>query len=79
MVTPKTAYIPVQRDESIKMVLDYCKAAKLDPMQKPVHIVPMSVKNAQTGRYEYKRRGYGGVLVYIGYRRHVCNQYAGVK
>ena len=28
------------RDESIKMVLDYCKAAKLDPMQKPVHIVP---------------------------------------
>lgn len=26
---------------SIKMVLDYCKAAGLDPMQKPVHIVPM--------------------------------------
>lgn len=27
--------------ESIKMVLDYCKASRLDPMQKPVHIVPM--------------------------------------
>lgn len=27
--------------ESIKMVLGYCKAAGLDPMQKPVHIVPM--------------------------------------
>lgn len=27
--------------ESIKMVLSYCKAAGLDPMQKPVHIVPM--------------------------------------
>lgn len=26
---------------SIKMVLGYCKAASLDPMQKPVHIVPM--------------------------------------
>lgn len=26
---------------SIKMVLGYCKAAGLDPMQKPVHIVPM--------------------------------------
>lgn len=26
---------------SIKMVLGYCKAANLDPMQKPVHIVPM--------------------------------------
>lgn len=27
--------------ESIKMVLSYCKASGLDPMQKPVHIVPM--------------------------------------
>ena len=27
--------------DSIKMVLGYCKAAGLDPMQKPVHIVPM--------------------------------------
>lgn len=26
---------------SIKMVLSYCRAAGLDPMQKPVHIVPM--------------------------------------
>jgi phage recombination protein Bet len=26
---------------SIKMVLGYCKASGLDPMQKPVHIVPM--------------------------------------
>lgn len=27
--------------ESIKMVLGYCRASGLDPMQKPVHIVPM--------------------------------------
>ena len=27
--------------DSIKLVLGYCKAAGLDPMQKPVHIVPM--------------------------------------
>ena len=27
--------------ESIKLVLGYCKAAGLDPIQKPVHIVPM--------------------------------------
>ena len=26
---------------SIKLVIGYCKAAGLDPMQKPVHIVPM--------------------------------------
>ena len=33
------------KDESIIMVLDYCKAAEIDPMQKPVHIVPMWDKN----------------------------------
>ena len=27
--------------ESVKLVLGYCKAAGLDPIQKPVHIVPM--------------------------------------
>ena len=26
---------------SVELVLDYCRAAKLDPLQKPVHIVPM--------------------------------------
>lgn len=30
--------------ESIKLAIGYCKANGLDPMQKPVHIVPMSVK-----------------------------------
>ena len=66
------------RDESIKMVLDYCKAAKLDPMQKPVHIVPMSVKNALTGKYEYKDVVMAGVGLYrIQAAR--SNQYAGVS
>jgi len=32
---------------SIKMVLSYCQAAELDPMQKPVHIVPMWDSSAQ--------------------------------
>jgi len=32
--------------DSVKMVLGYCKAAGLDPMQKPVHIVPMYDRNA---------------------------------
>lgn len=32
---------PGAAHESIKLVLGYCKAAGLDPMQKPVHIVPM--------------------------------------
>jgi phage recombination protein Bet len=29
------------KDESIKMAVNYCKAAGLDIMQKPVHLVPM--------------------------------------
>lgn len=32
---------PGANPNSIRLVLDYCKAAQLDPMQKPVHIVPM--------------------------------------
>ncbi len=42
--------------ESIKLAIGYCRANSLDPMQKPVHIVPMSVKikghNGQPDRYE---------------------------
>jgi phage recombination protein Bet len=34
--------------ESVQMVLAYCRAAGLDPMQKPVHIVPMW--DAKAGR-----------------------------
>lgn len=37
----KSSLYPGAADESIKMVLGYCKAAGYDPMQKPVHIVPM--------------------------------------
>jgi len=35
---------------SILMVLSYCKATGLDPMQKPVHIVPMWDKNSKAMR-----------------------------
>jgi phage recombination protein Bet len=37
----QTSLYPGAKMESIKMVLGYCKASGLDPMQKPVHIVPM--------------------------------------
>ena len=36
--------------KSIKMVIGYCKAAGLDPMQKPVHIVPMWDKHSKSMR-----------------------------
>lgn len=37
----QSSLYPGANPDSIKMVLGYCKAAGLDPMQKPVHIVPM--------------------------------------
>jgi phage recombination protein Bet len=39
----RNSLYPGAQDASIKLVLSYCKAAALDPMQKPVHIVPMQV------------------------------------
>lgn len=39
-VLKSSLYVGAQ-DASIKLVLGYCKASGLDPMQKPVHIVPM--------------------------------------
>ncbi|BAO04709.1 putative phage recombination protein [Ralstonia phage RSK1] len=37
----QSSLYPGASHQSIKMVLGYCKAAGLDPMRKPVHIVPM--------------------------------------
>lgn len=41
MTVLQSSLYPGAAPASIKMVLGYCKAAGLDPMQKPVHIVPM--------------------------------------
>lgn len=37
----ETSLYPGAAGESIKLVIGYCRAAGLDPLQKPVHIVPM--------------------------------------
>lgn len=37
----RSSLYPGAAEQSIKMVIGYCRAAALDPMQKPVHIVPM--------------------------------------
>lgn len=37
----QSSLYPGASPASIKLVIGYCKAAGLDPMQKPVHIVPM--------------------------------------
>lgn len=50
---------PGAKRESAGLVIAYCRAAGLDPIQKPVHIVPMSVKKGTQDRYgndEYETR-----------------------
>jgi phage recombination protein Bet len=46
----RNSLYPGAKDDSIKLVLSYCKAAGLDPLQKPVHIVPMWDKNTRDMR-----------------------------
>jgi len=41
----QSSLYPGASAESVGMVLAYCRAAGLDPMQKPVHIVPMFDRN----------------------------------
>lgn len=55
---------PGAKEESILMVIDYCRSRHLDPLLKPVHIVPMSVKNPQTGNYEYRDVVMPGIGMY---------------
>ncbi len=52
------------KKESVHMVLNYCQAAKLDPFMKPVHIVPMSIKNPTTNRYEFRDVVMPGINLY---------------
>jgi len=61
--TLKNSLYAGAKDDSILMVVDYCKARKLDPMMKPVHIVPMSVKG-QDGKYEMKDVVMPGIGMY---------------
>jgi phage recombination protein Bet len=45
---------PGARPESVLLVVDYCRARKLDPLKKPCHIVPMEVKDARTNTYAWR-------------------------
>ncbi len=55
---------PGARSESILMVVDYCRARKLDPLKKPCHIVPMSIRNGKTGEYEMRDVVLPGIYEY---------------
>lgn len=47
--TLKTSLYKGAADQSIIMVLDYCKSRGLDPFKRPVHIVPIYDRNANNG------------------------------
>lgn len=64
------------KSESVHMVLAYCKAANLDPMTKPVHIVPMSVKKPGTKDYEWRDVIMPGIELYRT-KAHRTGEYAG--
>lgn len=55
---------PGAKPDSILLAVDYCKARGLDVMLKPVHLVPMNVKNTQTGDYEWRDVPMPGVGLY---------------
>lgn len=41
---------PGANPNSLAMVFEYCKARSLDPLKKPVHIVPMYIEDKTTGQ-----------------------------
>ena len=45
---------PGAKPESIVMAVEYAKARNLDIMKKPCHIVPMNVKDAQSGNSQWR-------------------------
>ncbi|MAY41710.1 MULTISPECIES: phage recombination protein Bet [unclassified Neptuniibacter] len=55
---------PGAKSESIVMAIDYCHARKLDIMLKPVHLVPMQVKDAHTGKKEFRDVPMPGIGLY---------------
>ncbi len=74
----QSSIYPGANPDSIEMVLNYCRAANLDPLQKPVHIVPMSVKDSKTGQYRYRDVLMPGIGLYRTQASR-SQQYAGLS
>ena len=81
-VLQETLY-PGSTDQEVAMILGYCKARKIDPILKPVHLVPMSVKTdkkGNDGKFVYERKNVimPGIALYrIDASR--SGQYAGMS
>ena len=59
----QSSLYPGAKDESVRMVLAWCRATGRDPMKKPVHIVPMNVKVSQ-GKWEWRDTIMPGIGTY---------------
>jgi phage recombination protein Bet len=89
-VTLRTSLFPGAKPESICLVIDYCRARKLDPLKKPCHIVPMQIKQGDDyvwrdvvmpGIYEYRTTAMR-TKEYMGHSKPVYGpeiEYMGVK
>ncbi|MCM7137122.1 phage recombination protein Bet [Enterobacter cloacae] len=60
----KNSIYPGAKDESVMMAVDYCRARQLDPLLKPVHLVPMNVKDAKSGKNEWRDVVMPGIGLY---------------
>jgi phage recombination protein Bet len=81
-VLQQTLY-PEATTQEAEMIISYCRARKIDPMLKPVHLVPMNVKTNRKdpqGKsiYEYRNVIMPGIALYrIDASR--TGQYAGMS
>ena len=77
----KTSLYPGATDESVDMVLAYCRAGGLDPMTKPVHIVPMWVPEKKQGTRVISPAGMRDVIMpgieLYRTKAHRTGEYAG--
>lgn len=79
----KEILYPDSTEAEAQMVWSYCKARNLDPMLKPVHLVPMQVKTNRTDKdgkavYESRKQVMPGIATYrIDAAR--TGQYAGMS
>ncbi len=77
----KTSLYPGATDESVDMVLAYCRAGGLDPMTKPVHIVPMWVPEKKQGNRVISPAGMRDVIMpgieLYRTKAHRTGEYAG--
>jgi phage recombination protein Bet len=71
----QTSLYPGASNDSVSMVLAYCQASGLDPLTKPVHIVPMWVKGAN-GQGSMRDVVMPGIELYRT-KAHRTGEYAG--